>query len=159
MIPWFASTGEPARVSESLAVWLLEGSLQPRDISNLYPCVQGGACALSHSQQHSLLFCYSDEVSRSWQVAPHWSTFPLIYSCQLLSSGILVMTPSIRPPFSTMGLSGEELTGGQDCPNFVTATWKKIISLISDQWIQNGKNGNYTHLTSLLFTPAATTTK
>ena len=56
----------------------------------------------------------------------HWPTFVLLHSHQLSLSGILVMTPSIRPPLGTMGFSGEKLMGGQDCPHFVTALWKKL---------------------------------
>jgi hypothetical protein len=45
---------EPARASEILVFWLLEGSVQPRGTNNVFPRVQAGTLVLMQGQQHAV---------------------------------------------------------------------------------------------------------
>lgn len=119
--------------SPSLAVWLLQSSLPPRDINHLYPCVLGGACALNHSWQAALPFCSPDEVSRSWQTASPVTYFP----AAPLSPAVVVRDPGDgtlhQATLGHHGLLWKEIDGRAGLPTFCDSSLEKIIGLISDQ--------------------------
>lgn len=94
-------------------------------MSNLYACVEGGACALNHSRQHCLLFCSSDEVSRSWQVAPSLTYFPI----DLLLSALVIRNPGDdtlhQAPLRHHGPFRREIDGRAGVPKFCDSYLEK----------------------------------
>lgn len=125
-MPPFASTVEPARSTESLAVWLLGALCNLVILTISIPCVCEGTWALNHSQKHSLPFYSQNEVTTSPQMASPLTYFP---------ADLILPTSAIRNPGDNTlhvvslghhGILCRVIGKRQDCPNFVAAPKNKL---------------------------------